>query len=173
MNITIRCFILAVLLIVSASLLAQAPKLPVPQITIDGQKDPDKIPEWILWREVFAISLDLSNRSAAGAREFFVSRLGLSTQSHLQLLAQAIELERQETTLNAAAQKIKGNATGPFTDAMKQQLRALDDDRHNRVLQLRDLIRGSLQPDEYARLYSWARVNLAPGIKVGTLSSSK
>ena len=137
---------------------SQAAKTPVAQVTIDGEKDPGGIPEWILWREILNIAKKLADQATPSRLEMFLSQLGLSPQSFGQLATQAIELERSEASLHSRAQTIKNSAAGAFTQAIRQQLRQVDQERQNRVLQLRDLIRGLLLPDEYARLCSWARL---------------
>src|SRR5213592_5084513 len=46
-------------------------------VTIDGSKDPDKIPDWILWREIFRVCALLSDNAKDHGDEIWLKHLGM------------------------------------------------------------------------------------------------
>ena len=69
---------LFVLLLTAITAFPQTPaKTKASVITIDGSRDPDRIPDWILWGEVFRMALVLSEKTPDAAPSIWMEKLHL------------------------------------------------------------------------------------------------
>jgi hypothetical protein len=149
--------------------LAQTPdKQSTPRITIDGAETPDRIPDWIIWREVFKTASLLSDKSGTKGDEFWVQRLNFSREQvhHLTQHAgfhAAMDLEKKAgvKTLKASTKESK--------ETLRVKLQQSQMNKEVQILEIRDALRARIGEDAYLRLESYARLNIAQTIKVGDM----
>lgn len=165
-----RCrmnFSLFLLVLLSAGVpaMAQDIKPDAQAILIDGAVEPDRIPEWMLWRELFNGALMLSEKDPNAGRDFWESRFGFSSAQIAHLLAQGRALREAEAKINADIRKA-GQSKGSPQAAIRSQVHQLQADKESRVLEFRDVLRNRIGVDAYQKLSSYIRINVAPNIKV-------
>ena len=150
---------------------AQTParKSPTPVITIDGSVTPERIPDWVVWRELFRTAVEMSDRSSSGGQYLWMDRLHLSREQ----MNEVVRLAHEQRDLDSAFIKqskdeIKNQVKGK-PDLLKMKLKQIQVNRECRVLEYREKLRARLDLHAFERLQSYARLRIAPGIKVGKL----
>ena len=71
-----------------------------PVVAIDGAVTPERIPDWILWREVFSLVTRLADKSPDSGRSYWANSLGLSPAQVAQLVAQGRAWHDEEGQMN-------------------------------------------------------------------------
>jgi hypothetical protein len=149
---------------------AQRPA-PPPQsvITIDGAVEPERIPDWILWREFFRIATELSQSSPTRGKELWTERLLMTDPQAEHIIAHGVSFSLDERKMDENAASLRRGAGANMPDSVKTRLRQIQIDKESRILAIRDQLRNRIGADAINRMQSFARVNLAPTIKVGKL----
>jgi hypothetical protein len=170
----IRVLVFGALVFVASSnaVHAQAGKAAQSRITIDGSAEPDRIPAWIAWRELFNMAALMADKEPDAGREFWSHRLGLSSAQANRLIAHARSLQDDEKEINLQAQRLSQGSKGRPAGALKAQLHELQADKQSRVLGMRDSLKDQIGADAILRLQSFININIAPHIKVGTVVSN-
>lgn len=158
----------------SGSPLAQNPPITAPTttITIDGSKEPDRIPEWILWREVFRTVALVSEKSKDHGDGILSKHLGMGQKEKDKFVARCLMLQDDEAGFDKKAQTIVDASPKNLSEETKKKLKDLHEDKKNKILDHRDKLKNEIGDQLYNRLKSWARLHVAPGIKVGNLTST-
>jgi hypothetical protein len=151
---------------------AQTSPTPNPVITIDGQKDPDKVPEWILWREAFRLAIHLADTAPSQGKELWVDAVGMSMGSMARAISAARDCFREEGAREMTAKSLVSPGRIP-SDSVMASLKKLDGERQESVLRYRDALRSAMSAAEYSQLASWLRIHMAPTIKVGEMFPGK
>jgi hypothetical protein len=150
-----------------AFVLGQAPdKKPVAVVTIDGAQTPDRIPDWILWREVFKTVSLFADKSSEKGNEIWADKLQLSQPQINQLLQSAKDHGDMDSAKTAEAKNIK-SSTKETKESRRIKLKQTQMSREVQILELRDALRARIGEDAFQRLQSYAKLNIAPTIKVG------
>jgi hypothetical protein len=156
-------------LLTIALALAQTPdKTRAGVVTVDGAQNPDRIPDWILWREVFKTISLLEEKSARKGDEVWADKLHLSQPQISQLLQSAADQRDMDTAKAAEARTLKTSAK-ETKESRRLKLKQAQMNREVRVLELRDALRARIGGDAFVRLQSYAKLNIAPKIKVVNL----
>jgi hypothetical protein len=142
---------------------------PSPTITIDGAQTPERIPDWILWREMFRRVSTFSDQSATQGKEIWVDKLHLTMPQMNELLQHASRHRDMDAAKNAEAQSLKASRT-ETKDTLRLKLRQSQMNKEVQTLELRDELRARIGEDAFNRLLSCARLNIAPTIKVGKIA---
>jgi hypothetical protein len=143
-----------------------------PVITIDGAIEPDRVPDWILWRELFSVAAMLADKAADGGQDIWMNRLGLSRAQMDLIIAHGRALGDEEKQLNREARAVVSAARGVIDGPTKSRLHQMEADKESRLLVRRDQLRARIGADAVQRLQAFARMHIAPTIKVGTMEPS-
>jgi hypothetical protein len=140
-----------------------------PVVTIDGSVEPDRIPDWILWRELMSVAAMLADKASDSGGDIWVNRLGLSQAQMNNLIAEGRALRDDEKLIDSDVKGIITAAGGNLDGPTKSRLFQIQADKESRVLVRRDALRALIGKDAYLRLQSFALLRIAPTIKVGTM----
>jgi len=166
----IAAWILAILLAASPAPAQQPPPGGYrPAVTIDGASQPERVPDWILWREMFRAAVLLAEKAPDEGRDVWVSRLHLSAGQMNQFVALARSFQDDEARMLRDAKAIAGAAGGIPSDAVKARLRQLQLENQVRISGYRDRLAGAIGPESMQKMQSFARLHIAPRIRVGEL----
>jgi len=148
-----------------APLAAQSGNSARPAVTIDGALEPERIPDWMLWRELFNGVLLLADKAPNAGRGFWQSRFVFSEIQIAHLIAHARAYRNAE---KASEDEIKRLAQkkGIERGATQSQIHHVKADRESRTLEFRDALKAKIGAHAYEKLNSYIRINLAPNIKV-------
>ncbi len=162
--------LVALLLLFTIALaLAQTPdKKATPMITIDGSQTPDRIPDWILWSEVFKTVSLLSDKFATKGDDIWVQKLQLSREQANQLIQHAGTHRAMNSAKNVEARNLKAS-TKESKESLRIKLKQAQMNKEVQILELRDALRARIGEDAFQRLQSYAKLNIAPTIKVGAM----
>lgn len=138
------------------------------KILVDGSQNPDQIPEWILWNELFQMAASHNEKLPGKGKELWIDKLGLPQKAMNELVNHGYESRE----LHAAANKEKDAiASESKSDSNKDKARAKFKKTQayveSRTLELRDKLRARIGEDAFLRLQSYARLRIASQIKVG------
>lgn len=142
-----------------------------PVVTIDGAVEPDRIPDWILWRELLSVAAMLADHARDGGRDIWMNRLGLSQDQMNQIVAHGRLLRDEEKLVDRDVKDIIAAAGNPQDGPTKSRLHQIQADKESRVLVRRDLLRKGIGGDAVLRLQAFARLHIAPTVKVGTMAA--
>jgi hypothetical protein len=149
------------------------PEAPKPTIKVDGAAEPEKVPEWILWREIFRMATGMVEKSPTEGRAFWAERLHLSSQQIELLISHGSAFFQEESRMDADAKQLV-NKSGPVvSNSVRASLRQMQVARENRILAFRDLLRASIGNQAFNRLQSFARLQIAPSITIGALETRR
>ena len=152
-----------------ALVLAQTPdKKATPLITIDGSQTPDRIPDWILWGEVFKTVSLLSDKFASKGDDIWVQKLNLSSEQAKQLTQHADAHRAMISEKNMEAKTLKASIK-ESKESLRIKLKQAQMNKEVQILELRDALRARIGEDAFQRLQSYAKLNIAPTIKVGAM----
>ena len=158
------------LLPIAVPTMAQKPAAAVtPIITIDGASEPDRIPDWILWRELFRVAALLADKAHDSGRDTWINRLGLSEAQMNHLIAHGRAFQDEEKQITSEANKIVGTSGKALSDPVKSKLHQMQADKESRILEYRDALKSRIGVEAIERMQSFARLHIAPTIKVGTM----
>jgi hypothetical protein len=142
---------------------------PTPMITIDGSKEPEKIPEWILWLEIFRVATLLDEKSPKAGEDVWKNRVKLSDKEMKQVIARGHLFRDEEDAMDKEAQDLL-KAAGKTVDAGTQdKLDKLQAKKEKSLLDHRDLLRDDLGKESFDKLNAFARKEIATTIRVGEL----
>jgi hypothetical protein len=141
---------------------------PSPTITIDGAQTPERIPDWILWRELFGRVSIVSDMSPTHGKDIWVDKLRLTMPQMNELLQRASEHRDMDSAKHAEAKRLKASSK-ETKESIRIKLRQTQMSQEVQTLQLRDELRARIGQDAFDRLLSYARLNIAPAIKVGNI----
>lgn len=137
-------------------------------IIIDGTKNPERIPDWIVWSEVFRTAISLYDTSSGKGQELWVDQLGLPKNAMNEIVKHGYEHRDLKLALETEAKKIVADNKGrERKEVIRGKLRHPQANLESRTLQLRDKLRTRIGEDAYLRLLSYARLNIATKIVVG------
>lgn len=139
-----------------------------PVITIDGAAEPDRIPDWILWRELLTVAEMLANKVPDSGREIWIDRLGLTQVEMNSLIAHGRALREEEKGIDLEVKSIIKAAQGGIDGPTKGRLHQIKADKDSRILIRRDLLKSDIGMHAFLKLQSFARLHIAPTVKVGT-----
>jgi Sigma-54 interaction domain len=142
-----------------------------PVVTIDGAVEPDRIPDWILWRELLSVAAMLAERARDGGRDIWMNRLGLSEDQMNQIVAHGRSLGDEEKLIDREVKDIIAASGNPQDGPTRSRLHQIHADKESRVLVRRDLLRKGIGADAVLRLQAFARLHIAPTVKVGTMAA--
>jgi hypothetical protein len=137
-------------------------------ITIDGSKDPDKVPEWIIWRELLRGAVRLADESPTRGLEIWVDRLGLSATAADEIVVHGRRFHDQEKAMDDEAKSLVTIGQEPST-AIRDRLKGIQADKEQKIIAFRETLKNAIGEDAFNRLQSWSRLHIAPTIKVGVL----
>jgi hypothetical protein len=140
-----------------------------PVITIDGSVEPDRVPDWILWRELLSVAAMLADKAPDSGRDIWVNRLGLSPAQMNHMITHGRALRDEEKLIDRDVKGVVAAARGNLDGPTKSKLHQIQADKESRVLVRRDALRALIGKDAYLKLQSFARMQIAPTIKVGTM----
>ncbi len=149
--------------------LAQTPdKKATPMITIDGSQTPDRIPDWILWSEVFKTVSLLSDKFGTKGCDIWVQKLQLSKEQANQLIQHAGTHRAMNSGDNAEVKNLRAS-TNESKESLRIKLKQAQMNKEVQILELRDALRARIGEEAFQRLQSYAKLNIAPTIKVGAM----
>jgi len=156
---------LALLLAAAAPAAAQNANSNKPVIAIDGALEPERIPDWMLWRELFNGVLLLADKAPDSGRNFWQTKFGFTEVQVARLIAHARAFRNAEKT---SEDEIKNLALKQKNErgSEKSQMNHVKADKESRTLQFRDALKADIGTHAYEKLNSYIRINLARNIKV-------
>jgi len=147
---------------------AQAPGGAVkPVVTVDGRANPELVPEWILWRELFHVAVFLAEKAPDQGKDVWINRVRLSPQQMNQLIGHGVGLMQEEAQ---SEQEIKGlmKTSGAMKpEVLRGRLRQLQADSEKRILAYRDRLGETIGSETILKMLSFARLHIAPGVRMG------
>jgi len=141
---------------------------PSPAIAIDGAQTPERIPDWILWRELFRRVSTVSDMSAMHGKDIWVDKLHMTMPQMNELLQRASEHRDMDSAKHADAKRLKASSK-ETKESLRIKLRQTQMSQEVEILKLRDKLRSRIGNEAFERLLSYARLNIAPTIKVGNI----
>jgi hypothetical protein len=143
-------------------------------VTIDGSVEPERIPDWILWREIFNFAAMLADKSPKAGRETWVEKLGLSTEQMNQFTAFARVFRDGEKQIDRDVKAVFEASRRNSSEPVMSRLHEIQADKESRILAHRDALRSRIGTIAFLRLQSFGRLHIAPGIRViGTVQDGK
>jgi hypothetical protein len=146
------------------------------RIIIDGKKEPERIPDWMLWDTLFQVAVHLNEKSSTHGQELWIEKLHLPEAVMQEVVAQGYEYAEM-------ADDIRGEAEDLVSDSKKQHPQKIDHpdkkeglriklkksqlNMESRTLEMRDQLRARIGEDAFLRLSSYARLQIAPKIVIG------
>ena len=143
--------------------------VPTPMITIDGSKEPEKIPEWIIWREIFRVATLLDDQSPKANDEVWKNRVKLSDKEMKDVIARGRAFRDDESAMDKDTEKLIKAAGKVLDAATKDKLDKARARKEQSLLDHRDLLKVALGKESFEKLNSFARKEIAITIKVGEL----
>jgi hypothetical protein len=146
------------------------------RILIDGAKEPDRIPDWILWDATFQLAVHLNEKSPKHGEEIWMDRLQLPKAVMKEIVDQGyahaemaddIEREAQELASDSKKDQPKKINHPNKTEGLRIHLKKVQLNKESRILEMRDRLRQRIGEDAFLRLSSFARLQLSPRIKIG------
>jgi hypothetical protein len=137
-----------------------------PVVRIDGSKEPDRIPEWILWEEIFDIAAILAEKESDRGRDLWIETLHLNWDEMLQVVARGQELKQLKETMDKEAERLIQKA-GNKPESIQAELSRMQLRKEAEILVLKEKLRSSLSGHGFQRIMSFARLHIAPGIVMG------
>ena len=141
-----------------------------PTVTIDGSREPDKIPDWILWREMYLVAAMLADKSPDKGEEVWVRSVNLTYEHMAQLIEQGFAFRQEELAMNQKAKDMARSGLG--RDSLQRELRQIQADKEHRILEMKELLRQRIGEQAFQRMQSFARLHIAPTVKVGTIQAA-
>jgi len=141
-----------------------------PVITIDGSVEPDRVPDWILWRELLSVAAMLADKAPDSGRGIWVNRLGLTPAQMNHVITHGRALRDEEKLIDRDVKGVIAAARGNLDGPTKSKLHQIQADKESRVLVRRDALRALIGKEAYLRLQSFALLKIAPTVQVGTLT---
>jgi hypothetical protein len=146
------------------------------RVLVDGRLNPEKVPDWILWNEIFVIATHLNEKSSTQGRELWIDRLHLPENAMKEIIEIGYEqLEMSDDASNEAEDFIADSKKDKpdkidhpnREEGLRIKLKKVQLHRESRTLEIRDKLRQRIGDDAYLRLSSFARLQIAPNIKIG------
>ena len=116
---------------------------------------------------MFRAAVLLSEKAPDAGRDVWVNRLHLSAQQMNQFIALGREFQQEEAQMNRNAKQIAGASNGIPPEPVKARLRELQAENEIRISAYRDRLAEAVGPESMQRLQSFARLHIAPRIRVG------
>jgi hypothetical protein len=135
-------------------------------VSIDGAAEPDLIPDWILWRELFHGAILLDDKSPTRGRDIWMDRLGLTTAQMNQVIAFARTFLDEEEQIDLEVSAIVASPNSAASESTRSKLHQKQADKESRILAIRDGLRSRIGTEAFLKLQSFARLHIAPGVKV-------
>lgn len=122
-------------------------------ITIDGSKNPELLPEWLVWQQTLETLALIEHKDAPA----FKHDLVLSDAERVLVYREASQQpERERKCFASLDQRHKElSAAGVKPDVMQKDLEDREVECRWKVLEARDRILGGLSPEAQASLLSW------------------
>lgn len=156
--------------------LAQSPDSSRSRVLVDGKLNPEKIPEWVLWNHIFLMAGTLDNKAADRGASLWMERLQLSkavmdeiVELGYEQLEMADDVRKQAEDLVADSKKanpVKINHPDK-KKGLKIELRYKQHYLESKTLEIRDKLKERIGEDAFLRLLSYARLQIAPNVKMG------
>ena len=146
------------------------------RVLVDGKLNPEKIPEWILWNHIFLMAATLDNKSATHGEELWMDRLHLSKEAMNEIVALGYEqivmsddVQKEAEDLVADSKKAKPEKINhpDKRKGLKIELKHKQLLFQSRTLEIRDKLKERIGEDAFLRLLSYARLQIAPNVKMG------
>jgi hypothetical protein len=138
-------------------------------VTVDGSKEPEKVPEWILWREMFMVAGMLSEKSPTRGQEVWVGRVGLSAVQMDGVISRAQLFRASETALDQQVKELRADAA-LSAETLKARLAEKTIEKQVNVLGHRDGLQAAIGAEAIGKMLAFARQHIAPTVKVGGAS---
>lgn len=131
------------------------PQKATEMVTIDGSKNPELIPEWLVWQETFKTLALVANKEGS----LFKEGLVLSDKEAALLYGEAgQQTERERRCFASLDQRHKElSAAGVKPEVMQKDLQDREVDCRWKTLEARDRVLKGLGPDGQASLLTWTQ----------------
>ena len=146
-----------------------APAKARPVVTIDGALEPDRIPDWILWRELFQIATIMSEQAPDSGRDLWMNQLRLSQQQMDDLVARGRSFKDEEALMIRGAKLIDTGNNGALSETAWGKLRQLRLDNEKLVLTYRNRLAEAIGDEAIRKMQSFARLHIAPSFRLGEI----
>ena len=113
-------------------------------VTIDGSKDPDKIPDWILWREIFRVCALLSDNAKDHGDEIWLKHLAMRKNEEVKFVARAFVWQVDDADYDKLAKGLAGDGQN-LSDNVKERLRDLFERKKAMILDHRAKLKDELK----------------------------
>jgi hypothetical protein len=156
--------------------LAQSPQKDPDRLIVDGKLEPDRIPDWILWNRIFQMAVDMNETAPRGGQELWIDKLHLPEEVMGEIIALGYEQQKMSDDLVKEAQKHISDSKKNDSDlkdhpnkkeALKSRLIKTQLNMESGTLEMRDELRERIGEDAFLRLSSFARLQIAPKVKIG------
>jgi hypothetical protein len=156
--------------------LAQTPGKGPGRILVDGKVNPEQVPDWILWNQIFTMAAYLDNKSTSHGEELWVDKLHLPKDVMKEVvnhgyeqLEMADDVNKEANDLVADSKKARPEKIDhpDRKEGLRIKLKQSQLQMEARTLEIRDKLRRRVGDDSYLRLESYARLQIAPTIKIG------
>lgn len=156
--------------------LAQTPGKGPMRVLVDGKVHPEQVPDWILWNQIFTMAAYLDNKSTSHGEELWVDKLHLPKDVMREVvhhgyeqLEMADDVSKEANDLVADSKRARPEKIDhpDRKEGLRIKLKQSQLQMEARTLEIRDKLRRRVGDDAYLRLESYARLQIAPTIKIG------
>jgi hypothetical protein len=146
------------------------------RILIDGSQNPDQVPDWILWNQLFLTAVHLKEKSSTNGQELWIDKLHFSDKVMKEIIDHGYEqvemfddirTEGEEYIADSKKAKPEKSDHPDRKEGLRINLKKSQLNLESRTLEIRDKLRKRIGDDAFLRLVSFARLQIAPTIKVG------
>jgi hypothetical protein len=138
-----------------------------PKLLIDGSQDPDQVPEWLLWNELFRIAAAQKDKSSHDAEAILFDKLQLPQSVLAHLVQHGLEHQAlRDSTKSESKQIIANSRNEQNKDRTRVKLHKNHAYLESRTLEIRDKLRSRIGDEAFLKLHSYARLQIAPVVKV-------
>jgi hypothetical protein len=146
------------------------------RILVDGQIEPDRIPDWIVWNEIFRMAVRLDEVSPTHGQELWMKKLHLPEEVMQEIISQGYEYMEMSSAIDNEAREHVSNSKSANSDlkdhpdkkvALQSRLIKSQLNLESQTLEMRDKLRARIGDDAFLRIESFAHLQIVPRVKIG------
>jgi hypothetical protein len=147
------------------------PSINVPnRIIVNGAVNPEKVPDWVAWDAFFKIALQLDERAPKHGKDVWEKKLNLPSNVVNEIVSHGHSQRDMQNSIANEAKNIPNSTDKKHPDKkqdVKSKLRKSQLNMEARTLELRDKLRKRIGEEQYSKIASFVRLQIAPKVKIG------
>ena len=126
------------------------------RIIVDGAKEPDRIPDWILWHQIFQMAASHNDKLPGKGRELWIDTLHLPQSAMNELVQNGYDHRNLQAAAKNEKDKVLADSRGESNkDRVRVKLHKTQAYFERQTLELRDKLRSRIGEDAFLRLQSY------------------